>query len=268
MNRRKLFSGGLCVWLCSLQAYACSDDEPADGGAGGGGTSASLTGSNTSMSSTSSATSVSSTNSTSGMGGDGGMGGHGGGGTCTPDKACFEVVPVQGQTASGEIAVLWFQLYDNGPDPAPLIAYQAPFDGSATEVEILLSKVAIPNPENLLCDRACDDESMCPCLDDAQAGLAVVIVASSQALAAPVFDYDDLYGIARMGMGYSAVDQVPPPAYLTFKFPDGLLQGVRPYRLIDDGMFDNLGLTQGNEVFELFVCPTAAACDLPNPNFT
>ena len=174
------------------------------------------------------------------------MGGGAGGGTCTQDKLCLEVVPVQGQAASGEIAVLWFQLDDDGPDPAPLIAYQAPFDGSATQVEIPLSLVAIPNQEHFLCNRACDDESSCPCLDAAQAGIAYVIVASAQALADPVFDYGEVYGIARMAMGYSAVDQVPPPPFLVGEFPEGLLQGVRPYRLIDDGMFDDLGLTLDN----------------------
>jgi hypothetical protein len=196
------------------------------------------------------------------------MGGGGGGGNCTPDKLCLEVVPVQVQAASGEIAVLWFQLDDDGPDPAPLVAYQAPFDGTQAMVEIPLAMVGNPNAENLLCSRACDDESMCPCLDSAQAGMAYVIVTSAQALANPVFDYDDVYGIARMGMGYSEVDQVPPPAFLMGKFPEGLLQGVRPYRLIDDGVFDDLGLTQGNEVFELHVCPTSAGCNLPAPNFT
>jgi hypothetical protein len=191
----------------------------------------------------------------------------GGGGTCTPDKLCLDVIPIQNQAASGELAVLWFQLDDDGPDPAPLVAYQAPFDGSATAVEIPLAEVALPNAENLLCNRACDDESMCPCLDAAQAGVAYVIVVSAEALASPVFDFDEVYGVARMGMGYSAVDQVPAPPFLAGKFPDGLLQGVRPYRLVDDGGFDDLGLIQGNEEFELHVCPTVAGCNLPAPNF-
>src|SRR5687768_14895435 len=134
-SRRNLVAVAVCSWLLSLQA--CEDD-PQDGTGGGGGTGSSTastsssgsTASNASTASssgTSSSSSVASTTSQGG-GGEGGMGGGGGGGNCTPDKLCLEVVPIQGQAASGEIAVLWFQLDDDGPDPAPLVAYQAPFD--------------------------------------------------------------------------------------------------------------------------------------------
>jgi hypothetical protein len=209
-----------------------------------------------------------------GAGGDN-AGGEGGGPPailCTPDKICLDVVPADGvSAASGHLVVLWFQLNDNGPDPVPLIGYDAPFDGSLATAEIPLADITIPPDVLLLCERACDDETQCPCADPEQAGgIGLILVVSDAFAADPSLDVSgNLFGVAGgVAAGYGPTEQVPPHPDLIGTFPDGIHEGVWPYLLQSDGTFDDLYFSTGNEVHALDVCPTEASCGLAFPNLT
>lgn len=210
-------------------------------------------------------------------GGAGGenAGGEGGGPPaipCTPDKICLSVVPDNGvSAASGRLVVLWFQLNDDGPDPDPFIGYDAPFDGTLPTAEILLADIAAPPDELLLCERACDEETECPCADPEQAGgIGLVLVVSDAFAADPTLPFSgNVFGVAPdMAAGYGPTEQVPPHPDLVGKFPDGIHEGVWPYALVPDGVFVDMGFTDGTVGFELVVCPTSASCGLQFPNLT
>ncbi len=210
-------------------------------------------------------------------GGAGGenMGGEGGGPPaipCTPDKICFQVVPENGvSAASGRLVVFWFQLNDDGPDPEPFIGYNAPFDGSQPMAEIVLDDVAFPPDELLLCERACDEETDCPCADpEVAGGIGLVLVVSDAFAADPTLDFfGNVFGVGPdVAAGYGPTEQVPPHPDLVGKFPDGIHEGVWPYELVPDGSFVDMGFTDGTEGFELHVCPTETSCGLDFPELT
>ncbi|MBL8740023.1 MAG: hypothetical protein JNK04_02980 [Myxococcales bacterium] len=211
------------------------------------------------------------------IGGAGGenAGGAGGGPPaipCTPDKICLDISPKNGvSAASGRLVVLWFQLNDNGPDPIPLIGYDAPLDGSQSTAEIPLADIAIPPDELLLCERACDEELECPCADpDVAGGIGLILVVSEEFAADPTLPFSgNVFGVAPgVATGYGPTEQVPPHPDLIGKFPDGIHEGVWPYLLQSDGTFDDLYFSTGTEVFDLEVCPTEASCGLPFPNLS
>ncbi len=221
----------------------------------------------TTSSSTSSGSSSSSSSSSSG-----------GSEVCPTNTICLDVKLLQQPVAAGRVAVVWFQLSDDGPDPIPLIAYDVAFDPAVKRVEIPLASITIPNEENLLCPRACADEAMCPCTGEPKLGTGFVFVGNDAdgngkldpaevepAMAGPA-------GVAFMGLGYSATAYTTVPTPYDSLFPEGVDVGVRPYRIIPKGnmTFDKLGKAKDGDIFDLNVCgdPTSATCMLPFPNLT
>jgi hypothetical protein len=238
---------------------------------GGGGTATGTTTGSSTGSTTSSGTGG------SGTGGSGAGGsGTGGSGACPAETLCLDVKLQTGASVPGRLGVVWFQLSDDGPAPAPLVAYDAPFDPTVGHLEIPLAAIAIPDEENLLCQRGCADVTMCPCLGEPKLGVGLVTV-SGDVNANGKLDVDELfdaagYGVAVMGMGYSAVEQAALPAPFDGIFPEGVGKGVLPYRILpksNQGIFDALGRSQPGEVFLLSVCPSPGPqCMLPIPNLT
>jgi hypothetical protein len=210
-----------------------------------------------------------------GSGGSANAGTGGSSAACPAGHICFEVKAVDTTTPieAGRIAAVWFQINDDGPDPRPLVAYEAPFDPAVSRVNIPIADIIAPGPELLFCDRACNDESMCPCLADPQIGFGAVVV-SQDANQDGMLDATEAlayYGMGWMSLGYSDKPYMPaPPPILDVKFPEGIERGIRPYRIIDEmGTFDNLGLSQDGDIFDLNVCPTpGSTCSLPQPNLT
>lgn len=210
-----------------------------------------------------------------GMGGSGGTGGAGGGsaGMCPAESICFAFKPTEGgPVEAGRLVLVWYQLNDDGPDPLPLIAYDQLFDPTLALLEIPIADIALPNPEHMLCNRACDDEATCPCLDDVQVGTGFVFAVRDTDMSGDTSFEEigtDLYGVGYIGMGYSATERVPAPAPLDMLFPEGIDQGVRPYRIIEAGTFDDLGRTMPGDVFDLNICNApSATCNPPFPNLT
>lgn len=222
--------------------------------------------SNTTSSSSSSSSSGSSSSSS------------GGGDVCPANTLCLDVNVLQGSIKPARIAVGWFQLDDDGPDPVPMIAYDAPFDPAVKRVEIPLVDIAEPNEENLLCPRACNDESMCPCTGEPKLGLGLVFVADDADgngkldLAEINVPSSSPAGLAYMALGYSPTAQATLPAPYGTVFPQGVGAGVRPYRLMKDAQmtFDRMHQVPDGEVFDLNVCedPANAMCMMPTPNLT
>lgn len=219
----------------------------------------------------------SSTSSGSGSTSSSGSSSSGGSDVCPTNTLCFDVKVLQGMPAAGRVAVIWFQLSDDGPDPVPLIAYDAPFDPAVARVEIPIPSIAIPNEENLLCPRACADESMCPCTAEPKLGTGFVIVANDvdgNGKIDPMEVFSPMggpSGVGFMGLGYTVTPYAMVPAPYDQLFPEGADEGVRPYRIIEGDMtFDKLGKAQDGDVFDLNVCadPMDAACMLPFPNLT
>jgi hypothetical protein len=213
-----------------------------------------------------------------GMGGAGGMGGSGGagGGSAEPCPAymmCLALNPTEGGPIEpGRVVVVWYQFSDDGPDPLPLIAYDEAFDPKLGEVQIPLADIALPKEEHMLCQRACDDEAMCPCLDEVRVGIGYVFAVRDTDMSGDIsFDEIgmDLYGVGYMAMGYSEQERIPAPAPLDMLFPEGLDKGVRPYRIIEAGTFDKLGRTKAGDTQGMNVCNAPSATCAPQfPNLT
>ncbi|MDB4998190.1 MAG: uncharacterized protein JWM74_5622 [Myxococcaceae bacterium] len=201
-------------------------------------------------------------------------------GPCTAADLCFDVVPVRPGTAPlpGKVIVVWAQLDDDGPDPLPKIAYEAPFAGTETSVVIPIAQIALPDEPNLLCKRACTDEAICPCLEDPRVGLGFVLVMPASS-AGDASAFKTRTGIAQMAIAYSdkAFKPAPPRADGGAKypydllFPDGIEQGVRGYVLVRaDGSFDRLGASPPGASYPLQVCDTTdtTLCVPKGPNLT
>jgi hypothetical protein len=124
----------------------------------------------------------------------------------------------------------------------------------------------------MLCERSCDDEMMCPCLNENQVGIGFVFAVRDTDQSGDInFDEigTDMYGIGFMAMGYSEQERVPAPAPLNAVFPEGIDKGIRPYRIIDTSSFDDLGRTKPGDVLDLNVCNAPnPACAPPFPNLT
>ncbi len=218
------------------------------------------------------------TTSSSTTGGSSSSSSSGGGtGACPANTICLDVKLLQEPVTAGRLAVVWFQLSDDGPDPVPLVAYDVPFDPAVKRIEIPVASITIPDEENLLCPRACNDEAMCPCTGEPKLGTGFVFV-SKDADGNGKLDPAEVEpsmggpaGVGFMGLGYSAMPYATVPTPYDTLFPEGIDQGVRPYRIIETNVtFDKLGKANEGDVFDLNVCgdPANATCMLPFPNLT
>lgn len=201
----------------------------------------------------------------------------GGTGACPADTVCLDVKVLQGSPSKARVAIVWFQLDDDGPDPDFLMGYDAPFDPVVERIEIPIASIALPNAENLLCPRACDDESMCPCTGDPQLGIGLVFVVpdangDGKLDATELEPQSGLLGIGNLAFGYSAQAVSPLPTPYDTIFPEGVDAGVRPYHLMKDSqmVFDRMHKSKDGDVFDLNICGDNAdpACMLPFPNLT
>lgn len=239
----------------------------------------------TTTTATTSSTSAQASSGAGGTGGDGagggGQGGAGGGqggaggsaGACPADTICLAIKPVEsGAVQPGRVIVLWVQLNDDGPDPLPLIAYDAAFDPKAGTIEIPSASILPPPPENLLCDRACDDEAMCPCTGEVKVGIGYVLAVRDTDMNGSISIEEfnnETYGVGYMGVAASENEHIPTPAPYDMLFPEGIDKGTRAYRLIEAGTFDDLGRSMDGDVFDLNVCDAPGpSCDYPFPNLT
>jgi len=194
---------------------------------------------------------------------------------CQAGELCLDVKKLSGSAAvpAGRLGILWVQLNDN-VTAAPLVAHDAAFDPSATEVHVPLASLAQPDEANLLCQRSCTDGASCPCTGGPRVGLAVVVVLAdsngNQHIDAAETVESNAYGYGYVVLGYSAVAQGvldPPFDYL---FPEGIDAGTAPYRVLKHtDTFDGLGKVTTGTRFDLNVCaPTDSGCDLPTPNLS
>ena len=195
---------------------------------------------------------------------------------CRADELCFDVSPLRPGTTplSGRLTLVWFQFDDDGPDPPLKAGYQAPFNGTDTRVVIPLSEVVPPDEVHLWCERACDDEATCPCLDDPypKPAIGYVVVLPETASAPLIWTVRELLGAASMAVGFSDRTFKPSPPRFSRVFPDGLEKGVRGYISVpaEGGIFDAMGYAAPGTVYQLRVCDTAdrRVCDAKPPNLS
>jgi hypothetical protein len=202
-------------------------------------------------------------------------------GPCPADTLCLRPTSVTpgGEIPAGRVGVVWFQLNDDGIDPEIEIGFDAPLDPSAARIDIPVGDITGPGEENLVCERACPDETMCPCLGKIQIGFAFVIavvdVNGNGAIDVPddvgISNDVGIYGVGFMAVGFSETAYDPAPSPFEALFPDGIQGGIAPYEVIENaGSFDTLGVPDEPQIYEFTVCvPGDATCDdLRLPNLT
>lgn len=201
---------------------------------------------------------------------------------CPDGQVCFQVKPVvAGATIpAGRVAVVFYQFDDDlEPAPLPLVAYDAPFAGGATtSIQIPLDGIHAPKPTDdySLCLRACEslEDPACDC-PKAQARVTTAFVFvlsdsdSSGSIELAEIREENLYGVGYMHL-IGADHDYPLPNALDFLLIEGILEGLRPYRIIPGSPFDNLGIPAPNTTFDLDVCvPADPSCALVRfPNLT
>jgi hypothetical protein len=181
---------------------------------------------------------------------------------------------------NGRLGVVFYQLVDDyNPYPDPVVALDIPFDASAPAINIPLSLITLPSPRSRydFCLRTCYDEANPACVCQAgkpQVATAFVVVtvdANSSGHIEPAEIVNaNLYGIGVMHFGASDT-AFPASNELQQLFPEGILQGLVPYRIIDNATgFDQLGLPPSPAIYDLDLCvPGDASCDdLRVPNLT
>lgn len=177
---------------------------------------------------------------------------------------------------NARLVIAWAQLDDDGPDPDPVIAYDAAFDPAATTVAISTDEIANPTEPVLLCTRECDDESQCGCTEDSsiEAGLGLVLVMNDPNQNGSIeidelMQEDEWRGVGRVILGWSP--ETVADADNTEVFQSDLLEGLNPYAIDEesDDTFDRLKASDFDTTFELAVCPEdSTTCELPFPNLT
>lgn len=196
---------------------------------------------------------------------------------CAATDLCLDTRSIRPSTKplGGILVVFWSQISDDGPDPRPKIAYSTAFDGDETRVAIPLRSLASPDDANLLCERSCSDEALCPCTSKERVGIAyVAVVADTNGDGTADLDYDlnaePLIGSARVVVVTSDEAIDPSTAGLGTLFPEGIRAGLHPYALERStaGSMDRLRPAAAGAVFELLVCDThdAKACAPALPN--
>lgn len=178
--------------------------------------------------------------------------------------------PSPGTGVANELLmVYWFQLSDDGPDPTPEIGYSAPFDRSLARTDIPLASVSAPSNLLYVCERACDDESTCPCLSTPHFAMSyVIVVRDENANGTFEEDTDQVSGAAWAYLVYGDADYIPvtgpAAAYI-----DSVPMGVHAYIPTRDGAFDEPRLAPLGTVFDVNLCPSdQPSCEGEVPNAT
>lgn len=200
--------------------------------------------------------------------------------TCPAGQVCLNVTPVTSAAIpNGRLIVAFYQLNDDiQPAPEAHVAYDVPFVGTSTSVQIALADLQLPTAidDYRVCLRTCEDlaNPACDC-PAAEAKLATGLVAvmvdtdGSGGIDPSEFVAENLYGVGVMHFGES--DAAYPAANeLEFLLPEGIRSGLSPYRIIDGERFDQLGLPATDAVYDLDVCvPADESCEsLRFPNLT
>ena len=189
----------------------------------------------------------------------------------------------------GRIAVQWHQADDDAP-PSYLLAYDAPFDPLAAEVEIPVGEVRVPCAEFAACYSPCDGGyGVCACDDRGVDGnriafSQVVVVEDSNANgrvdgAEGRYSDEDLgfsrWSSAWMGgpnltIAWAEATSIPTALPVAYWFPEGVEAGVHAYRELPQVSFTpGFGFIEEGDALELHVCaPGSKSCDgvpLPEP---
>lgn len=200
-------------------------------------------------------------------------------GPCAPGHLCLAPrTPVAGISVTpGRLALVWFQLEDDGPDPEPQVAYDVPFSGSLAQVDVPLAAAAAPGDAVLFCARACNDEAACPCVGGPRLAFGYAVVALDA-------DANGRTDVARregaradpiVAVGFVVVAQSPEAmavasAPLNMLFTGGIAAGRAPYPLVPRDATDHaLAAPAFGRAYDLNFCPPDnPACNryLPNLN--
>jgi hypothetical protein len=168
-------------------------------------------------------------------------------GNCPAGTICLDVSSVRpnGKPLPGRLAVLWVQLNRQGADPLPEVAYDVPFLGTETTVQIPTASITPPSDRNMLCTRECDDETYCPCTADPRVGVGYVLVVNDANMNGKA-DFgatsdvsEPVLGVGVAGIAYSAKAFKPAPAVeydyqVTFPmlFTQGIELGIGVHTLV------------------------------------
>lgn len=196
----------------------------------------------------------------------------------------FDVHPVVAGAAvpDGRLTV-WFYQFDDSLTPRPprFVAYDRPFAGTSTGVDIALDDITLPPQieDYKLCSRTCTDLSdpACGC-QAAGPKLALAFVGAyvdrdgSGAIESSEIDFNNEIGVGYMQLG--AADRAyAPPTVLDFVVPEGIVDCLAPYSILpvppSEG-FNDLGIPSQTATFPLDVCvPGDASCaHLRRPNLS
>jgi hypothetical protein len=201
--------------------------------------------------------------------------------SCAAGKLCLRVNPVAaGATIpDGRLVVVFYQMIEHVMPPVPeLVGLDRPFTAATPTIEIPLADIVLPAPidDYRLCPRTCLalDNPACDCpAAHPKIALAFVFVmrdldASGAIEPAELVD-ENLYGVGVLQLGAADRAYAAPNA-LDPLLPDGILDGLAPYRIIPTTDFDDLGIAAPGTVFDLDVCvPGDASCDMIRfPNLT
>jgi hypothetical protein len=194
--------------------------------------------------------------------------------SCATDTTIhFAVHPVAaGTIPDGRLIVDLYQLQDNLPVPQ-FIAYDVPFTGTSTSIDLALADVALPTTldQYKVCPRSCFDlaNPACACTPgQPNVALAFVFVMGdldhSGAIEPAELTRENRYGVGVMQLGDSDA-AYPPPTILDPLAPEGIQGCLAPYAILPpapSSIFDRLGIP-GTTTFDLDVCvPGSASCDM------
>lgn len=174
-------------------------------------------------------------------------------GQCGVDKICLDV-PADRNAVAYRIAVFWYQLDDDGPDPTPQITYDQPVAAGTAHLEIALASIGAPTDDKLFeCDRGGgDDENVSPCISEPKVTYGVVFTYQDDG-DGKVTDPshlkkdtpgDKVLGFGNLVMGYAPAAYPKGSAATNRDFwdrawPDGIEQGVHVYQVMHpDSGFD------------------------------
>lgn len=200
---------------------------------------------------------------------------------CGPGRLCLRPRPVVPGAAipAGRVVVAFYQFIDDIQlDPFVHIGYDAAFSAAGKTIKIPLSQVVQPPQldDFRLCVRECFDlaDPACDCpAAEAKVTTAFVFVVSdtdgSGAIEPAELTEENMYGVGYLHLG-GADQAYPAPNALDVVFPEGIREGLTPYRIIEGDPFDQLGAPAPGTVFELDVCvPGDASCSsMRFPNLT